>query len=545
MSTPDSPIVNKAKAFERVEAKVFTKAHDNQLNELAYSLSNAVRENKEIRHFIHSEALRRFDGDYEFLISDALGKPVDGTPGKKALRSAQPKVSFGELLQGYLPETKSGANFLEELQAQYPELQIAVPVHAVDWNPETYIPAVVFEPEDYYDATTLTVSGYDSEGYPIEVDAINAPDVPVIVISHNEGLQYVPSIGPIIDPVPGVIRSRPYNLTGSATNNGIVLSWQYDGDEGEGYQIWRKGPNDTEYEMIATLFGLTNIGYQDNQVLASATYQYYVVAYALGAVSLPSNYITVAGPQVVSPLTSFKVIPSGLQLECEWTHGQSPYADVVLEHKGPNDANYSVLHRTTDWSTNYCFTPTARGMRHNFRAYRDNGSSQSDALTDYIYPPYRNTNAASYVYLKKIEYPLGLEGWLRGDAEFDIVITYYNNLTNAMQKDSLFLRTPSGDDISVLLKDWRCHDVERDWYSLISIHMIEKDLGSSIEINLNVKKGEKGSNGIIADIVGVLKYIIRDEDDVCGSRDLYYYDNPEQILQFPLEGVSVTISQNP
>ena len=336
----------------------------------------------------------------------------------------------------------------------------------------------------------------------------------------------------------------PTNLTGTATDSGIILSWEY-GSDCAGYQVWRKGQNDTQFVNIANTYGWTNRGYQDTQVTANATYQYYVVAYDLGAISLPSNYITVVGPDVVEPLASFKVIPSGMQVECEWTHGQVPYADVVIEHKGPDDTNYSTLHRTTDWSTNYCFTPTDRGRSHNFRAYRDNGNSQSDALSDYIYPPYRNTNGTSYVYLKKIEYPLGLEGWLRGDAEFDIVITSYNNATNTLQKDSLFLRTPSGANLSVLLKDWRCHDVERDWYSVISIHMIEKDLGSSLETNLNVKKTTKGQNGIVAEIVGILKYIIRDEDDDCGSRDLYYYDNPEQVLQFPLEGVSVTISENP
>ena len=338
--------------------------------------------------------------------------------------------------------------------------------------------------------------------------------------------------------------SSPTNLTATATNNGIVLSWVYFGDC-VGYQVWRKGLGDTQFVQIATLHGFTNCGYQDTQVNAGATYQYYVRAFDLNAVSLPSEQVTVVAPSSVSPLTSFRVVPSGLQIECEWTHGQTDYADVVIEHKGPNDAAYSVLNRTTNWNTNYCFTPSDRGKRHNFRAYRDNGNSQSSALTDYIYPPYRNTNTASYVYLKKIEYPRGLEGWLRGDAEFDIVVTYYNTVTNSIQVDSLFLRTPSGADLSVLLKDWRCHDVDKDWYSLISIHMIEQDPGDQIELSLNAKKGSKRESGIISELVGIIKHVIQDEDDNCGSRDLYYYDNPAQILQFPLEGVSITISETP
>lgn len=526
----------------QVEEPVFTSSHDVLLSQMAKLVNKVVRENGGMRSFIHSETLKRFDGDYEFLISDAMDKPVDRVITKTESESGQEAITFGTLLQSYLSETKSGISLLEELQAQYPDLQVAVPVHAQEWNPDTYIPVVVFEPEGYDDATTLVVPGYDAEGRYVELDATSVPDDPVIVISHNEGICYVPSLEPIIDPSPAFLLA-PTNLTGAATDSGIVLSWEY-GENCIGYQVWRKGQNDTQFINIANTLGQTNRGYQDTQVAVNATYQYYVIAYDRDAISMPSNYITVVGPDVVEPLASFMVIPSGIQLECEWTHGQVPYADVVIEHKGPDDANYSTLHRTTDWSTNYCFTPSDRGRRHNFRVYRDNGNSQSDALTDFIYPPYRNTNAASHVYLKKIEYPLGLEGWLRGDAEFDIVITSYDNATNTTHKDSLFLRTPTGEDISVLLKEWRCHDVERDWYSVISIHMIEKDSGSNMEMNLNVKKTTKDSNGIITEIAGVIRQIIRDEDDNCGSRDLYYYDNPEQVMPFPLEGVVVTISEN-
>lgn len=527
------------------EPRVFTTSHDIQINELAYSVHRAISESRDLRRFIHSEALLRQDGGYEFLISGALDKPIKRFSLKRKTQSSLHDYSFGEILQEYLPVTKSGSSLLEELQAQYPDLQVAIPVHADEWDPDTYIPMVVFETEDYDDATTLSVPGYDSEGHYIEVDAVNEPDVPVIVISHNEGLQRMPSTD---DASPNAIvktlESAPYDLTAEPTSNGIVLSWKYDDAVGSGYRVWRKGPNETKYKRIASLTGLYNIGYQDTQVAAGMTYQYYVTVYQAGAQSEPSNYVTVVAPQSTSSLTGFKEFPSGLQVECEWTNGQSSYADVVLEHKGPDDSSYSILNRTTDWSTNYCFTPLERGRRHNFRAYRDNGNSYSDARTDFIYPPYRNTNDISYVYLKKITYPRGLEGWLRGDAEFDIVITYYNALSNSVQADSLFLRTASGDPLSVLFKEWRCQDVEKDWYSLMSIHMIEQDPGAEVSVKLGVKKGKKDGNGVWAEVTAQYNHIMLDGDDNCGSRDLFYYDNPEQILQFPLEGVEITISGN-
>ena len=45
-------------------------------------------------------------------------------------------------------------------------------------------------------------------------------------------------------------------------------------------------------------------------------------------------------------------------------------------------------------------------------------------------------------------------------------------------------------------------------------------------------------------IQGHYTYNYHDEDDVCGSVDLYYYDNPERVLEFPMEGVTVTLSEH-
>lgn len=538
--SPNDSSSSNATAFpcQADEPREFTSPHDVFVSELAFSIHKAINENADIRRFVHSEASIHSDQGHEFLIREVLDKPIKKFSIKGKTLSSSNDYSFGAILQDYLPATKSGNSLLDELQTAYPDLQVSLPVHADEWDPDTYIPVVVFETEDYDDATTLLVPGYDSDGNYIEMDAVNEPDVPVIVISHNEGVRRVRVTGndePSLDAI-------PYGLIATTTNNGIVLSWQYDGVIGGGFQIWRKGPNESKYKKISSLSGIFNIGYQDTQVTPGWTYQYYVTAYMNGEQSRPSNYVTVVAPLPASSLPSFRVFPSGLQVECEWTNGQLPYADVVLEHKGPDDSSYSVLNRATDWSTNYCFTPSDRGRRHNFRIYRDNGNSYSDARTDFIYPPFRNTNDVSYVYLRKITYPRSLEGWLRGDAEFDIVVTSYNALTNTIQADSLFLRTPSGVPLSVLLKEWRCQDVEKDWYSLMSIHMIEQDPGSEISVNLGVKAGKKDGNGVWAEVVGKYNHIMLDGDDNCGSRDLYYYDNPEQIMQFPLEGVEITIS---
>lgn len=45
-------------------------------------------------------------------------------------------------------------------------------------------------------------------------------------------------------------------------------------------------------------------------------------------------------------------------------------------------------------------------------------------------------------------------------------------------------------------------------------------------------------------IAGTYNHVIKNDDDRCGSIDLYYYDNPEKILQFPGYDLRVTISEN-
>lgn len=545
-TTMDSEI-QEIEYFVSAEEPEFTNTYDCQLNELAKALNLAVQASSNVRQFVRTEVMRRFDGDYDFLIDDAINKKIKFSDEMIVTRSGLSERSFGEIIRDYLPTTKSGNDILTELQKQYPDLQVAVPVHAIEWDPETYVPVVAFIPDDYDDSTTLSVPGYDANGNYVEVDAIRVPNVPVIVLSRNERYGRSSVLNEIIDTsdVPDINPdiNDPTNLTAVTSGSSIALSWNYTG-QALGYHVWRKGIEDDSFVQIATLDGRYNMAYQDRDVVVGATYYYYVTAFNMVSISGPSNIASAVGPEVVSPLTSFSVTPSGYDLEFEWTHGQVPYADVVIEQKGPYDSRYSTLTRITDWSTNYCFRPSIRGLRHSYRIYRDNGNSQSDALKDFIYPPFRNTNAPSYVYIKKIEYPLGLEGWLRGDAEFKIAVTSYSEVTHSIQVDSAFVTAPSGADISVFLKDWRCHNAETDWYSVISIHIVELDSGAEIDLELDVKASTKLFDSIGASTVAKYRQTIKDEDDVCGSRDLYYYDNPERSLQFPSEGVKVTLSEN-
>lgn len=78
------------------------------------------------------------------------------------------------MLEQYYPEQatrSSDKSIIEELTEQYPNLQISIPVHAEEWNPEEFTPKVCFIPSDYVDLKTETVPGYDADGNPIIIDA--------------------------------------------------------------------------------------------------------------------------------------------------------------------------------------------------------------------------------------------------------------------------------------------------------------------------------------------------------------------------------------
>lgn len=146
--------------------------------------------------------------------------------------------------------------------------------------------------------------------------------------------------------------------------------------------------------------------------------------------------------------------------------------------------------------------------------------------------------------IKKIEYPRSLEGWLRGNADFDIVVVYYDTFSGSIKNDHFYCEPSSGEDMSLRIRQWRCHNAETDWYSMMTIFINELDGGAGMDMSLDVTTGYEFENDISAQVVGHYTLEMKDEDDVCGSVDMFYYDNPEQVIPFPMEGVVVTISQN-
>ena len=98
-------------------------------------------------------------------------------------------ITVGELLDGYLVsgvQTKSSGSFIADLQNQYPNMQISVPVHAEDWDVENYIPTVVFVPEEFSEKPGKNITKNDYRG-----NYCNGNKNSFKVLSGFNGIYYV------------------------------------------------------------------------------------------------------------------------------------------------------------------------------------------------------------------------------------------------------------------------------------------------------------------------------------------------------------------
>ena len=474
-STPVATIV-------RTEEPTFTCPHDAGLNMLAKAVSQAVRNNPGMRQFIHSESLLCFDGDYDFLISKAMDKPVSVSNGEVRTRSGLTEMTFGEMVGMYLPKTKSGEDLLASLQEQYPDLQVAVPIHAGAWDPESYTPVVVFLPEDYKEFETETLPGYDAEGQYVEVDAIQAPNVPVIVLSHNERMSLLEGTEEEVDQHPAV----PQNLSAVCAQESILLTWTHPG--AMVYFIWRKALGETQFQQIGISSGSANQSFEDTAIAAETYYQYYVIAanYELTSNGLvyyysgPSAIVTAQSPARLSALTSFGVAPSGTSLRFSWTGGDAS-SDLVIEEKGPSSSGYSEIYRAATWNSYWYKVPSNRGLRHEYIAYRSNALSQSDTKEAVIYPPFRNTNYTSHTYARKLNIGHNMDGWAQGAPEFYMKVLGLDPAGNAAVINTVWMYFSGGykdKEESFTNKDiysWVYGALKNEWLSRIDLALYESD----------------------------------------------------------------------
>ena len=153
--------------------------YDPQMDAIAKALAASMGE-ESVRTLIKTEALKKFDGDYDILYQKIGNQNVGGKTLNTVLNEYSQK---GNGSSRTLP--------IGQIATQMPLLNISVPVNAEKWNTSNFEPLVVISPSSVVkDETKLTVvKAYDKAGKVHWLDAKKAPDFPVVVVGLNERVQ--------------------------------------------------------------------------------------------------------------------------------------------------------------------------------------------------------------------------------------------------------------------------------------------------------------------------------------------------------------------
>lgn len=185
------------------------------MRDFAMAVNEAVNTNKSFRKLVKEEAFKKIDGDYDILLSNVVEKKVShndidngiSTPNKvksnftvrDLLEDAYYILNEKNKLQGIKAKQmiKSSnirqsistiqSTLIDELIVQYPDLQISVPFHEEDLEDDSYIPPVVFLPEEYDEKETKYLPAIKNGEIFIQ-DAQLIPDDAFLVIDRNERL---------------------------------------------------------------------------------------------------------------------------------------------------------------------------------------------------------------------------------------------------------------------------------------------------------------------------------------------------------------------
>jgi hypothetical protein len=154
-------------------------AHNQTLEILSIAYAKALQE-EEIRSIIKSEALKRFDGDYDVLHKTISEKKINGIQLNAILAK---NVNSSGAFKSAIPVNSA---FIDSLAAIIKNLQISVPVHCEKWNIDGFIPKVIFLPSNFSEKTFDKLKAYNADGSYEWVSTLEEPDVPYIVISPSE-----------------------------------------------------------------------------------------------------------------------------------------------------------------------------------------------------------------------------------------------------------------------------------------------------------------------------------------------------------------------
>jgi len=534
--------------------------YNRDISSLSYSISEALKVSKEFRLIVKNENLRKFDGDYNVLLSQIL----DISLSDVSLTDVQLKsgdYSIKDLLEEFymapnadsssLRNVNSNYSFIDDLLEKYPLLQIAMPVHAETWDCET-IPVVTFIPSDFVEGFTKSVIGYTADGDTIAIDAETPPGYPVVVISLNERIEES-EISKIIKRSP----VAPSTFTGSASSTGILLTWNYSGNDSD--QLILEKNDGNGYTAIATLTG-NQRDYLDNQNIVYGTTYFYRIKATNYEGSIYSNTISVTFINKPSAPSNFEIVnykPG--QIFLSWVNTFSNPTGTVtkierfipgISTEWQNVASLSIWENSYyDLNLTYFAYPN---NRYQYRIFYDSGArGKSDASYDVDYNSLRASGEP--LYLTTIYIPnLGdIESWLQGAPDFFYTVATMNTASESpvKLKDKQFYR-PSVRSSHYkpnieLLGNWDKLFAQ----SIMSVNLVEDDadgLSSKINIIASVKKAVKSkiAGDISVGAGGEVTMEFHAVDKNIGTEFVYYWENLEVTRSYGY-GIDITFSNVP
>lgn len=499
------------------EASYAKTEYNLNMRDFAMAVNEVINTNKSFRKLVKEEALKKFDGDYDILLSNIVGKQVShndvdngiNTPNKiKAnftvrdlLEDAFYTLKEKNKLQSVkakqmIKSSNSRQNvsavqstLIDELIVQYPDLQISVPFHEEDLEDDNYIPPVVFLPEEYDEKETVYLPAI-RDGEIFIQDAQLIPDSAFLVIDRNERLPVT---------YENVTPPTPLSFSGIINDFGISLSWTMPAETDEtnttGYKIYRK-TNNEDYCLIYTNISPYNRSYIDNNINLNNTYYYYIVSYngyqKSSAIYSNNGQGIVAATRPAS-VSNFEVSPIAPNtVKFRWYFGDSNNnGQINIYQRAYYTESYvspfytKTLPVNGDECTSY---NVPAGSQLEYKVERTTPSGTSAPKYDILYMPYRDVSKKSSVYIKRLKHSdvSKIESW-RGAPEYVIkgwrvkkdgtnstVVEEFSTRIDCHAKQGG--KNDTWETVNKLvMSDWQPGFDGATWYDKISFYIIELD----------------------------------------------------------------------
>ena len=550
------------------------------MRDFALAINEAVNTNKSFRKLIKEEALKMFDGDYDVLLSHVLDKQISqndtelsaNAPNRVKMNytvrdlledsyftlAEQEKISEKTMMAveanfrsiGSGMQRSNALMLLDALSAQYPDLQVSIPIHVEQLEDANYIPPVAFIPEEHYNGLKITELPAFKRDTCIIIDAVRPPEYAVIVVGLCQRIYFKNEEVP----------PAPTGLTKEKTTTGILLTWSAaqtaNTDNTHGYFVYRKGAEEDDFKIVAVNNGWNNVSFQDrNGLIPGYSYSYYVMAYNEVGNSTISNTVSEVAPfpsTAATPLTFNVEQFTKNTVKLRWTLDASKYTEKLLLYKyieGVDDD--FILYKEFDFQNNPVYEyndPVEPGQKIRYRLANQTGSNQtpSNPLYDFVYTTYRDPSKMASIRIKELyysEYDKHLDRniesrcplWFEGLPEFEIKVlgvSADNKTTQELATRRLDITArPSGKiETNYDLEIFKWLPSDFNWYEMVTFVIREIDSKKEFQMDASAKFNKKIANALSVDAGASAKISFTKDGDPIGEDYLNYYEHPNKHL---------------